>query len=77
MFPVEVTGDSAEGRGARREDFLSCLSHGFSGEKFFFFLIFPCPDVVNPTKTFDWSRDYVLRFQPLSASGVNFLLELK
>lgn len=42
-----------------------------------FFLSFPCPDTTNPTKTFDWSRDYMLRFQPLSASGVNFLLELK
>lgn len=43
----------------------------------FFFLIFPRPDAANPTKTFDWSRDYMLRFQPLSASGVNFLPELK
>lgn len=39
---------------------------------FFFFLIFPQPDAVNPTKTSDWGRDYVLRFQPLSVSGVNF-----
>lgn len=55
---------------------LLCPSHQFSGERVFF-LIFPCPDAANPTKTFDWSRDYVLRFQPLSVSGVNFLLELK
>lgn len=58
---------------------LCCLSRHFSGKGFFgfFFLSFSCPDAVNPTKTFDWSRDYVLGFQPLSASGVNFLLELK
>lgn len=49
-------------------------SYNSSGWKsfFFFFLIFPQPDAVNPTKTSDWGRDYVLRFQPLSVSGVNF-----
>jgi len=40
--------------------------------KAFFFLIFLHPDAVNPTKTSDWGRDYMLRFQPLSVSGVNF-----